>query len=556
MPTVEYTIQRADGTTYTKQVQEPDVAAAAAPETFTRAGARDMHRVERVLNPIGALLNNSAFKSGVGDAAIKGYVGLKNSLGLGNADDARALAEMKKEDAADPEPFKRGAGALVGNVTATALPAAKAARLLTPAAARLGMLGAPATAAAVSGATEGLTAPGTYAEKAGKAGEAALWGGGLQAAGSAFRRAGTGLFTATQEARDLMAQKMYPTLAQAAATPTGRFVGKLTSGVVDVTSRQAKETEAAFIRRVLPGFEVPKDMHPDEVTALVKDRLNKERDALLNGKTFTIGKTVAQDLWDTARGPKGTQSEASALATRAMSGLDELADMKTRRMGRARFEEIRNKVQDAVDDFSRPSAGVNEHQARRNMIAVKDKLDALVRDPALSKDELAKLKNLDDRYTDAKRYFGVTETAPGQKEVKPMQLLREYAKQAPSGDNFSTAARPMQREVLAPSVRVMENVNQDEARSALVTARRMLAPVGKVALGGAAAGGAATGMAPLLTVPTATAYSISALGQTKPGARFLLGDLNESDALNQKAVAEALRKMFPYTTALGAAVED
>lgn len=548
MPTVVYTIQRADGSTYEKEVQEPGAPAAPAQEQpFVRAGSRDMGRMERVLNPVGALLNNSALKSGFGDTAIKGYIGLKNSLGMGSDDDKRAMEQQRLEEAADPEPFKRGLGQFVGNVAATALPAAKAARALAPVAARLGMLGAPATAAVVSGATEGLLAPGDLGEKASKAGEAALWGGGLQAAGSAVRRVGTGLFRATQEAKDLMAQKMYPTLAQAADTSTGKFIGKLTSGVADVSSRQAKETEAAFIRRVLPGFEVPKDMHPDEVTAIVKDRLNKERDSLLNGKTFAIGKKVATDLWDTARGPRGTQSEASALATRAMQGIDELMDMKTRRMGRARFEEIRNKVQDAIDDFSRPSAGVNEHQARRNMIAVKEKLDALVRDPALSKDELSKLKNLDDRYTDAKRYFGVTETAPGQKNVKPMQLLREYAAQAPSGDNFSTAVRPMQKEVLNPSVRVMTPSNQDEGRTGMVTARRILKP----ALGAAAAGGALAGVAPVATVPLAAMYGISALGQTKPGVRALTGDY----AAQQQA-AEALRQMFPYTTALGAAVED
>ncbi|MEQ1572786.1 MAG: hypothetical protein ABL993_00935 [Vicinamibacterales bacterium] len=552
MPTVIYTIQRADGSTYEKEVQEPDAPAPAQEQPFVRAGAKPpAHPLIRALNPIGSMLSGSAVESGLGDFAIKSYVGLKNSLGLGNEDDKRALEQQKLEEQADPEPFKRGAGAFVGNVAATALPAAKTAGALAPVAARLGVLGAPATAAAVSAATEGLLAPGTVGEKASAAGEAALWGGGLQAAGSAVRKAGTGLFSATKEAMDLMAQKMYPTLAQAAAGRPGRFIGKLTSGIADVSSRQAKETEAAFIRRVLPGFEVPKDMHPDEVTAIVKDRLNKERDALLDGKTFTIGKKVATDLWDTARGPRGTQSEAQALATKAMSGVDELTDMKTRRIGRARFEEIRNKVQDAIDDFSRPSAGVNEHQARRNMISVKDKLDALVRDPALSKDELVKLRNLDDRYTDAKRYFSVTETAPGQKEVKPMSLLREYARQAPSGDNFSTAVRPMQREVLNPSVRVMENVNQDEARTALVAARRMLAPVGKAVAGGAVAGGALAGVAPVATVPMAAMYGLSALGQTKPGARALLGDYPK-----QQQAAEFLRKMFPYTTALGSAVEE
>jgi hypothetical protein len=552
MPTVEYTIQRADGSTYVKQVQEPDAPQAAPEKEFVRASAAGPRTaLQKALNPIGSLLSGGAFESGVGDTAIRGYIGLKNSLGIHGENDKGVLEQQAAEAAADPEGFKRGAGALAANVAATALPAAKAAGLLAPVAARLGVLGAPATAAAISGATEALTAPGDYAEKASEAGKAALWGGGLQAAGSTLRRAGTGLFNATQEARDLMAQKMYPTLAQAADTPTGRFIGKLTSGVADVSSRQAKETEAAFVRRVVPGFEVPPDMHPDEVTALIKDRLNKERDVLLNGKTFTVGKKVSEDLLDTARGPRGTQSEASNLAARAMSGIDEFADMKTRRMGRARFEEIRNKVQDAINDFSRPSAGVNEHQARRNMIAVKDKLDTLVRDPALSKDELASLKNLDDRYTDAKRYFGVTETAPGQKEVKPMQLLREYAAQAPTGDNFSTAVRPMQREVIAPSVRVMGNTNQDQARTALVAGRRMLAPVVKTGVGLGVAGGALAGVAPVITVPMAAAYGVSALGQTKPGARFLLGDYPA-----QQATADALRKMFPYTSALGAAVED
>lgn len=544
MATMIYTIQRADGTTYEKEVQEPDAPASEA--GFQRAGARDMGRVERVLNPAGVLLNNSAIKSGIGDAAIKGYVGLKNSLGMGNVDDAAALAELKKEDAADPEPFKRGAGAFAGNMLATALPAAKAAGALAPAAARLGMLAAPATAATVSAGTEALLAPGTPGEKAQAAGEAALWGGGLQAAGSAVRKVGTGLFRATQEAKDLMAQKVYPTLGEAADSRLGRFIGKLTTGAVDAPKRQAKEVEAAFIRRVLPGFEVPKDMHTDEITAVVKDRLGKERDALLNGKRFTLGKGVIMDLLSTARGPKGTQSEAANMAAKAMTGIDEVVDMKTRRLGRERFEEIRGIVQKAIDDFGRGAPGPVQVQAKRNMIAVKDKLDALVRDPALSKDELAKLHNLDDRYADARRYFGVAETAPGQKEVTPIRLLREYAAQAPSGTAFSTAARPMQRELVAPAVRVLDASNQDEPRSALVAIKRALP---RVAGAGAALG--ASAVSPYAGAVLAPAYAASLAGQTKPGARALLGDYEL-----QQRTAEALRKMFPYTSALGSAVEN
>ena len=89
---------------------QPLQTAPAAQETFQRAGGY------------------GPTMAGVADAGIKGYIGLKQLVGMGSEDDKGILEQMRQEKAADPESGWRTGGDVLGNIAATAIPGSAAAR--------------------------------------------------------------------------------------------------------------------------------------------------------------------------------------------------------------------------------------------------------------------------------------------------------------------------------------------------------------------------------------------------------------------------------------------
>lgn len=530
----------------TQGSQGPAPAAPEGSQGFQRAGG---------YGPVAA---------GVADAGIKTAVGLNDTsrflekndprlmalkliaqkLGLGGDNSPEmhaALNELQAEAKADPNPGKRAIGEIGANIALQAIPASKVSKML-PAGSFVKGVG---NAAATSGLTDMLVTPGSPEEKLQAAGRAAALGGGLQAGGSVLRKALTKPFRASTEAEKLMSQGIYPTLQQGADTPAGKFIGGLTSGVTDISKRQNEEVVQAFLKRVVPGVDM-KNMTTSERTALMETLLNGEYDAILSSKKFTMSPADRQTIWAAARGPRGTQDESVAMALKAMSGTGRALNSTNRiNFRNARMKQTRDLLQDAIDKFKGDT--VFEGEARDNLIAAKRKFDELVRDPALSPDERTALADLDQRFKAAQRFFDSAKKSTTKEGVKVSDLLTSYRKLDKGNKmGFARGDDPMLSDLLEPATRVLGLQNQDEARSAMVAARRIGAPLLK---GAAAVGTAAVN--PATAIPLSAAYGLSALGQTKTGARAMFGDLPV-----QKELAELLRQTFPYTSSAGAAVSN
>lgn len=526
--------------------QAPAKTAPEGSKAFARAGAP------------AALVGSprlDALRAGIAQAGIKGALGIKQFFGGLSDEDKAVLREVEAEDLADPKGGWRLGGEIAGNVAATAVPGAKLAKTLgaTRAVKATGALAAPLTAAGTSAGTEFAVAPGEgddlldqAASKVKKALQAGAFGGMLQAGGSVLRKALTKPFAPTAEAQKLLDQGIVPTLQQGSESSTGRFVGGLTSGALDSSRRQNQEVLDAFLKRVAPGLDT-KNMSPSEIVSHVDTVLQQERDGLFAGKMFKLTPAARSEIWKAARGGRGTQPEAADMGLRAMGGTGAAMTARTPIQMRAeKMQETRDLLQDAIGDFK--GDNVMETQARKNLIAAKNKFDELVRDPALTPDERVQLGDLNARYSDALRLFEAAKSPAAQKQIRVADLMRGYQKMAPGNKmSFAKAEGPMLSEILEPSSRVLGLMpNQDEARSAMVAARRIAAPVGK-----AAAGGAAGLLVPGAAAPLAGLYGLSLAGQTRPGARALFGDFAA-----QKKLEELMRESFPYTAGLGSAAQD
>lgn len=495
-----------------------------------------------------------AADAGMADATIKAWIGLKDMLGMRNEDDTAVLAELKKEQDADPEKFKRTYGNILGNIGLTAGASGAMAKGYTAAKSALPnvlkFLAAPAAGAAVSGAQDFALTPGTYGEKAEAGKTGAMWGGALSGAAAAASKGLTQMFKPTAEAQDLMRQGVNPTLQQGAESAVGRFIGGLTSGAVDVRTRQNQEIIDALLKRVAPGMDTAGMTIPERV-ALLSERFNGtpggakgEYDALMAGKKFILTQPARGDVWAAARGPKGTQPEATQLATEAMSGTGTaMQSQNTVRMSYDKLKEYRMLMQDAVNSFN-SNNGVMEQQAKKNLIKAREVFDNLVRDPSLSAAEKAALADIDARYGDFLRFADAAGSSGFHAKPTAARVMKSYENMAPSSMSFARAENDTQRELLEPAVRTMGlTPTQDEARSLVASIKR----AGKVLATGAVGAGAVAGNPYGLAL--APAYGISLAGQTKQGARALFGE-----NAWQKALAAKLRDVGPYTLGAGQAI--
>lgn len=519
----------------------PTPAAPQAPEGYTRAGGYGPKM------------------AGVADAAIRGFIGIKDAFGLINpvygayrtasgekALEDQIIREQEAEFANDPNKYQRMAGNVAANVAAAAVPMSHIARGTTALTTMLPRaLGVPAAGAAVSGAqglilnpAEGEDATEQLLNKLKSSGTDALWGAGLASGGAVLKKALTKPFRATEEAIRLFREGINPTLQQAADSRIGRFIGGLTSGAINVRDRQNKEVVDAFLKRVAPNLDTTKMTVPEKV-ALLKHQFGADYDKLFDGKVFKMGQPERSAIWSAARGPKGTHQEAIENATRELGGVGGAMTSTNRvSMQTDRMKYYRDLLQDAINRYN-SNNGVVEASTKQNLIKAREAFDTLVRNKALSPDELAQLADIDSRYGDFLRFASAAEKPSFHSKPRVADLLREYSQANPA--DFAVAGNKTQRELLEPAARVMGMTpTQDEARSLISAIKR----IGKGAATAGVGAGAAVGNPAALAL--APAYGLSLAGQTGPGARVLFGE-----TAMQRALAEAMMKSSPYLLGSG-----
>lgn len=499
-------------------------SASEGPKTLQRAGGH------------GALL------AGVADAGIRGALGIKQFFGGLSDEDKAVLREMNAEGAQEKgwNSVLRTTGDIAGNIAMTAVPGKHLATVGNVA--KLGRAAPVAASALSSGATEAVLAPGegeSFTDqmigKVKEAGKAAATGGVLTGALSALSKP----FRASAEAVDLMKQGVYPTLAQGSDGVIGKGVGGLTSGVLPIARRQNREVVNEVIRQVRPDLD-PKAL-PDTTEGIVRamQGVGDEYGQLFQGKKFNMSSKTKGDIWGAGIRAAGRQPDVKQELLERLGGAgNALRSGNNIRFGREGMQLERAYLQDQINRMS--GLDTKSGEIKRGLIAAKDKFDELVRNPALSPDELARLSDIDHRYSDAQRVIEAAKSPEAVKQLKVAHLLRGFRDLDPKGgQGFAAAENQMQERLLNPAARVMNlNPNQDQMRSLLVSSMR--------AGGKAALGAGAVTIAPWM----APAYALSLAGQTKAGSRALFGDYAA-----QKKLAEYLRN-HAGKAAIGSALND
>lgn len=476
--------------------------------------------------------------AGVADAGIKTALGLKQLFGGLSPENKAVLQQMQQENAAEPNKFLRGSGEFGANVALTAIPGIKAENALRAAmgGGRAAAVGASALAA---GGQEALTSVGegdTYAQQMANKGKSALTaaalGGGLSGAGQVLARP----FQATPEAQRLMDMGITPTLQQGAEGKLGRFVGGMSGGAGAslVKERQNQQTIAEMLRQITPGVDY-KGKSTSEMVGIMDDVLKQQYGDILGGKIYQMTPTARAEIWKAARQGAGREQSDVADVLRNMGEVSQaLSSSNNVRMGTDAMSAQRQRIQDAINQYSIPNATVSDNQIRRGLVAAKNRFDETVRNTSLSPEELASLSNLDSRYSDAVRVMQAAKSPEAQKQLKVSDMMRAYAQLDPTGGiGFAKATAPMQRDLLEPATRTMNLTAADDSRAGIAAVKRMVAPF---AAGGSVLGGATLG-GPAVGVPLAAGYGLSLLGQTEQGARALFGQTSA-----QKKLAELLRQ--------------
>jgi len=483
-----------------------------------------------------------SFKEGFGDSTIKAALGIKQVFG-GLSDEQKAvLREIEKAEADDPNKKTRTLGGVGSSVLQAALPGGpgfKGVQALTKTLGFMGKAAPIATSALVSGAGEALTTPSlgetteeVAADKAKAGGVAAALGGTLSTLAKGAGKVATGLFTPTQEAKDLIAQGVTPTLQQGAAgfklpgtdinVNPGKFIGGLTTGAADIEKRQSKEIVDAIGRRIAPGEEVEK-YAKDELVAAGRRSIDADYDQLLKGTKFSLLKTHKATLDNVISTAKGARDDAKDLARKQLDGV--FPDKSITNMGPGKLNEYREVLQNRIDELAKDDSVVGR-QAKDILNDVKNKFDITVRDVRLGADDVAKVADIDSRAYDFSRLRHAADKTTG--ELTSRDIARAYRDLAPSGETALGGKSAVEKEILGPTSRVLGPMTQEESRAFLQGLRRTAKGVGSLVTGVAA---------PVTAAPLAGLYGISLAGQTAGGAKALFGE-----TAAQKKLAELLRK--------------
>lgn len=508
----------------------PGAAQASAPATAPQKAPAELQRA----GGYGPLL------AGAAEASIKTALGLKQFFGGLSDEDKAVLAEIKKEADADPSGFKRGTGAFLANVAATAIPGSKLEKVLRGARAIPSVGRAMAASGGAAAVTDAATTVGegdTFAEQMASKGKQGLLSAAISSPLAGAGRVLSRPFTPTTEAQSLIAQGVNPTLQQGAEGKFGRWVGGLTSGAVDVRGRQEQEVAQALLDRITQGQVRAPQATGREIFDAGRHHVEDEYSQIFSGKKFPLSPSSVS----------GAQQAAQKINNRgqffneAKEAGREVANVFGNTGATNRNLNYKTLMDDYLSPLSQRAYDNANQEVKDRILASRQYILDNVRKTRLSPDEQVKLAGVDVRNFDVERVREAIRGVAGEEEGLTLgRLANAYAGKTMQGNSTNA-------ELIGPAVRTLGRTpRQDQARTALITA-------GKIA--GAGTAGAVTGLAsvPALAAGVGGLYGLSALGQTAPGARALLG---ETDA--QRALARALRQGIttPAGVALTPDMED
>jgi hypothetical protein len=475
--------------------------------------------------------------AGLADAGIRAYLGVKQLFGGLDPIEQGILREQEAEAEADPNGTQRVGGNIVGNVLLSAVPASKAAGVVGKVTTALPRWLAPAVSAAtVSGGQGLLLNPGKgetfeaqIEDKVAQAKKDAVLGAVTAGAGQLAVKGATRMFTPKSEAEMLFRQGVNPTLQQGAEGSMGRYIGGLTSGAFETRARQEREIENALMRRITKGQALPNATRKEAVQ-IADDVMEQGYNAFAQGKRVPISPSLRADVHAAGNVISKTgqfgreQGEVSQVLGNIIPDYPRNINVGYRRL-----------QNDYLYPLSEAAGMQKSERARDGILAARARILA-ARDARLSPEQLAALKELDIRNYDFNRLKEAAKGAGAEKEgISLYQLEKAYSK-AP--DMVGNRTR---EELIGPATRVIgQKPNQEQARTLLINAKR--AGIGLVGAGAVMNNPIAVALAPL--------YALSLAGQTKVGAKALMGQYEW-----QRAVAAAAKKAAPYLAGVGQYVD-
>ena len=527
----------------------PAAPAKTAPAAFQRAGqgsaaatAAAVARKTSATHPLlGAMrflalragLDEDAATSGFADAGVRGYLGVKTLFGGLDKEEQGVLREQEAEAKADPSGGSRTSGAVMGNVLLSAVPASKAAGIVSKGAAIVPKVLAPAaTAAAVSGGQGIVLNPGhgdTFEEqvrdKLYQSGKDAAYGGLFTLGGQAGMKAATGLFKPSMDAIRLFKEGVTPTLQQGAAGLPGKYIGGLTSGAFDISRRQQREIENALLKRITGGQTIPHATRREAVN-IADDVMERAYTDFARGRRVPISPSLRGNMARTVdvTTPTGQFGEEAASAQAALANI--MPDYP--RNINVGYRKLQN---DYLHPLSEAAGAQRTERAKQALLSARELL-IKARNSRLTPDELQQLKSLDIRNYDFNRLREAA-SGPGKERegISLFELERAYSAAPPMAGHTTTD------ELIGPASRtIAQRPMQELARTFLINAKRAAA----LGIGATAATGSP------LAIALAPLYGTSLIGQSKWGAKALFGQYEA-----QKKLAEALKKMAPYFAGSG-----
>lgn len=482
--------------------------------------------------------NTTAASAGINDAVIKTGLGIKSLFTDLSEDDKYALKGMRQEKEEDPEGFKRGAGEFVGNVLIGAVPGAKLASMGSKAVG-VGKAFAPYFGTSLGAAgtefvqhpAEGEGAAERMTDKLTSAGQAAVLAPLMQLG---LRSVGKGLtqwFKPTPEAAKLMAQDFNPTLQQGAESGFGRFVGGLTSGVVDVKKRLRDELGNAWTSRVTNGLDTGyKEGTAEDFLKAAQNHVGNELTEFWKGHKVNLSPKAVKAIAKKAGVVLSNNRQLRDAMEAKGIVMDLLGDGSVNlRLKYDTFaEQVRNPLSTKMREAT--SEGVRER-----ISSARDLMDKLVTRAGRSVGDVEKLQDINKRVFDVKRAEeAVTPLAYGQEGLDVNALARAYAKNLPQAAKVGNTTY---QELVQPATRIIGNSpTQHRSRALLTVAKQLGAPAAAVL---ATQGALPTG------VGLAALLFPSLIGQTGKGAKFLMGGNKW-----QQETAKILQQLGPAAQAL------
>jgi hypothetical protein len=485
--------------------------------------------------------DHGAFGAGMAEATIKGVMGVKQLFGGLSDDDKAVLDQIKLENDADPEGFKRGAGELAANVMTSLIPGGAASKTAKAA----GLAKTLGRAALTAGGTEFVTGVGkgdTYEEqiksKLENAGIAGLTGAATSGVLGGAAKAYKGLFRAAPETETLIKQGIVPTLQQGSDSKMGKFFGGLASGSTNVRNRQEQQIANAVLHKASEGNVDLPNATGREILDAAEGYVGGEYDKLFKGKRLTLSPSVVSEAQQAAQAlnTRGQFVNEATDAGRAVANVMGETGDRVRRINATTLK----------DNYLTPlsQAAYNEANSatKQRILDARTVLLDKVRNAVLTPEQKLRLKDVDSRNFDVERIREAIKGKAGEEEgITLSRLATAYGKNKMAGNDTMDT-------LIGPALRVLGNTpRQDEARTTKQIIGRMIPPLAGAGGVTAATLGGTTGA--VLGLPLAAAYGISALGQTEKGAKALLGQYD-----SQKALAEFLRKNANLIPSLGAGV--